>query len=102
MSFMTDRLRNIGVAALALLAAFPALGASPKDTEWPLYNNGYDGQRYSSLVEINAGNVKTLTQVCSLKIADAGAFQAGPLVDRWRDLRDGGDHHRGTRRDQLR
>jgi alcohol dehydrogenase (cytochrome c) len=74
------KFRHLCLPTLALLAALPALGASPKDTEWPSYNNGLDSQRYSTLTDINVGNVKTLAEVCSLKIADAGAFQAGPLV----------------------
>lgn len=68
---------------LALLVGLHGSGCSAKDaanTEWPSYNNGYDGQRYSTLTGINAGNVKSLAQICSLKIADAGAFQASPLV----------------------
>jgi alcohol dehydrogenase (cytochrome c) len=65
--------------ALALLAGLPG-AAHAADTEWPSYNNGLDSQRYSTLGQINAGNVKSLAQICSLKIADAGAFQAGPLV----------------------
>src|SRR6201996_1927935 len=65
--------------ALALLIGLQGI-AHAADTEWPSYNNGLDSQRYSTLDQINAGNVKSLAQVCSLKIADAGAFQAGPLV----------------------
>jgi len=65
--------------ALALIAGLQA-SARAADTEWPSYNNGLDSQRYSALAQINAGNVKSLAQICSLKIADAGAFQAGPLV----------------------
>lgn len=65
--------------ALAVLAGLHGV-AQAADTEWPSYNNGLDSQRYSALDQINEGNVKSLTQICSLKIADAGAFQAGPLV----------------------
>jgi alcohol dehydrogenase (cytochrome c) len=65
--------------APALFAALQAFGAAA-DTDWLSYNNGLDSQRYSNLDQINAGNVKSLAQICSLKIADAGAFQSGPLV----------------------
>ena len=71
------------VAALALISGLCGVAAyagEPTDNEWRVYNNGYDGQRYAPLSQINTGNVKSLTQICSLKIADAGAFQAGPLV----------------------
>lgn len=69
--------------AAACIAGLYGFGSPAKDmpnTEWPSYNHGYDGQRYSTLSAINVGNVRSLTQVCSLKIVDAGAFQAGPLV----------------------
>ena len=68
-------------AALALgFCGLPAQAKDPADTDWPVYNHNYDGQRYSALTEINAGNVQSLAPVCSLKIVDAGAFQSGPLV----------------------
>jgi alcohol dehydrogenase (cytochrome c) len=71
--------------ALALAAGMTSCVPHPVenaagDVGWPGYNNGYDGQRYAPLTEINAGNAKSLVRFCSLKIADAGAFQAGPLV----------------------
>jgi alcohol dehydrogenase (cytochrome c) len=65
--------------ALAFLIGLHG-AARGADTEWLSYNNGLDSQRYSALDQINAGNVTSLAQICSLKIADAGAFQAGPLV----------------------
>ncbi|MDB5394894.1 MAG: c-type cytochrome [Rhodospirillales bacterium] len=69
--------------ALALLAGLLGCLCSAKDTisaEWPTYNKGYGGQRYSALTGINKGNVKALAQICGARIADPGAFQAGPLV----------------------
>jgi alcohol dehydrogenase (cytochrome c) len=66
-----------------LLAVLHSTASAAKDmtaAEWPSYNNGYDGQRYSALSAIDAGNVKWLGQVCAARIVDAGAFQAGPLV----------------------
>jgi alcohol dehydrogenase (cytochrome c) len=69
----------VGALALGLLAA-SAQAKDPADTDWPVYNHNFDGQRYSPLTEINAGNVTRLTPVCRLKIVDAGAFQSGPLV----------------------
>jgi glucose dehydrogenase len=69
---------TLGLCALPALA--PVYGKDPANTDWPVYNHNFDGQRYSALTAINVGNVKTLVPVCSLKIVDAGAFQAGPLV----------------------
>jgi alcohol dehydrogenase (cytochrome c) len=80
MKFAMWQFRNFGLPAVVLLVGLEAFAARAADTEWPSYNNGLDGQRYSTLAGINAGNVKSLAQICSLKIADAGAFQAGPLV----------------------
>jgi alcohol dehydrogenase (cytochrome c) len=69
------------IVALVLgLYGLSAQAKDPADTDWSVYNHNFDGQRYSSLTQINAGNVKDLAPVCSLKIVDAGAFQSGPLV----------------------
>lgn len=56
----------------------------PKQTysaaEWPTYNNGYSGQRFSALTQITAKNVGSLRDVCRLKVADGGSFYSGPVV----------------------
>src|SRR4051812_19699386 len=57
-----------------------AVDAAPAHVGWPGYNNGYDSGRYSPLTEINVANAARLNVVCNLKITDAGAFQAGPVV----------------------
>jgi len=59
---------------------------------WITYYGGYDGQRYSLLDQINAGNVKSLTP--------AWVFQAGTVgmaIGR-RDVLDGGRPDRRRRR----
>jgi alcohol dehydrogenase (cytochrome c) len=60
-----------------LVAAFACTGAS---ADWPNYNNGYDGQRYSSLKQIDTANVAHLKPVCQAELSDPGTFQSGPLV----------------------
>lgn len=48
--------------------------------EWPSYNKSLDGQRYSPLRQINAGNAGQLTEVCRIQLDDKGSFQAGLVV----------------------
>jgi alcohol dehydrogenase (cytochrome c) len=59
--------------------AMAAQAASPS-TQWPSYNNGLQGQRYSSLKQINAGNVARLGTVCRVQIDAPGAFHSGLIV----------------------
>src|ERR1700741_619205 len=65
------------ILTITLLA--PGLGkaAGPADTNWMSYNGTVNGQRYSSLDQINVQNVASLTEVCRLKIDDSGTFPAG-------------------------
>jgi alcohol dehydrogenase (cytochrome c) len=71
---------------LALLASTEshALDATSSSAgvsvQWPSYNNGYKGQRFSTLAQINARNVASIQEVCRIKLADGGAFQTGPVV----------------------
>jgi alcohol dehydrogenase (cytochrome c) len=73
---------TVGLTMTGILAVIGCQSERPagSDAEWLSYNKGYDGQRYSPLEQIDARNVQSLVQACALKIADAGAFQAGPLV----------------------
>jgi hypothetical protein len=41
----------------------PSPGGRRSGSEWPSYNGGYDATRYSSLSQINTGNVASLTEV---------------------------------------
>ena len=47
---------------------------------WGGFNKTYDGQRYSPLHGINKKNVSTLKETCRVKLAQRGAFEAGPVV----------------------
>ena len=65
------------VIAAMLLASGIGTAAGPPDTNWMSYNGTVNGQRYSSLDQINGQNVALLAEVCRLKVDDSGTFQAG-------------------------
>lgn len=67
---------------IALLGAglAPPAAARAAETGWLTYNKDYDSQRYSSLTEINRGNVSRLTPLCEAQLGDMGALQSGILV----------------------
>ena len=77
-------LATAATAALAALSGPSAQGvgnqAQPTSEQWPTYNNGYKGQRFSPLTQITARNVGSLQEVCRLKVADGGSLHTGPVV----------------------
>lgn len=55
--------------------------AAESTDSWLMYNKGYDGQRYSSLDQINADNAGDLRPECAFQTGESGvAFQASPVV----------------------
>ena len=55
--------------------------AAKSTDSWLMYNKGYNGQRYSSLKQINTQNVGNLQVKCILQLGEAGAsFQTSPVV----------------------
>ncbi len=77
--------RRLLIGALACAGSIGGWAATPRvasstEVGWPTYNNGYDGQRYSPLAEINTGNVATLKRTCVARLGDDGPFQAGPVM----------------------
>ena len=75
----------------AVLAACLALSLAPRarpadaptpDAEWPMYNQTYDGRRYSPLTDINETNVAQLAEVCRVRVGEAGGFSGSPVVVR--------------------
>jgi alcohol dehydrogenase (cytochrome c) len=54
--------------------------AAPTRSDWPGYNRSPDGQRYSSLSQIDTRNVARLNPICELKLGEEGPFQTGPIV----------------------
>lgn len=74
---MLRRTSTAVMIAAMLLAASAGKAAGPTDTNWPTYNGTVNGQRYSSLDQINTQNAASLKEVCRLKVDDSGTFQAG-------------------------
>jgi alcohol dehydrogenase (cytochrome c) len=52
----------------------------PVGAEWEGYNKSLNGQRYSPLDQINAANAASLVEVCRVRVASGGSFQAGLVV----------------------
>ena len=71
------RTLTVLMIAATFLASVATVASGPTDTNWMSYNGTVNGQRYSSLDQINVQNVASLTEVCRLKVDDSGTFQAG-------------------------
>jgi alcohol dehydrogenase (cytochrome c) len=54
------------------------LHAGPND--WAMYNKTYDGNRFSSLTQINGRNAASLKEICRIQVAKAGSFHTGLVV----------------------
>jgi alcohol dehydrogenase (cytochrome c) len=50
------------------------------ETDWPIYNGDPRGNRYTTLAEINKGNVARLTMTWMFTLAGAGHLQVTPVV----------------------
>jgi alcohol dehydrogenase (cytochrome c) len=73
----------VAIATLGIaIAAAPALPPVPvpAGADWEGYNKSLDGQRYSTLDQINVGNAANLREVCRVRIAVRGNFQSGLVV----------------------
>jgi alcohol dehydrogenase (cytochrome c) len=75
------------VSAFAIAACDRDARYGPEDARsasenvgWVGYNNGYHGQRFAALDQINTRNVAQLKSVCELKLGEEGPFQTGPVV----------------------
>jgi acido-empty-quinoprotein group A len=55
-----------------------AIGKTPT-ASWPTFNGDYSGQRYSTLTQIDPGDVSRLTQQWVYKITDVGAQRGAPV-----------------------
>jgi alcohol dehydrogenase (cytochrome c) len=82
--------RHIALAAALLLVLPPALAAqvtsdrllraAQEPQNWLTYSGGYASQRYSTLAQIDRGNVKDLELAWILPDQVFGAWQSTPLV----------------------
>ena len=85
---LTFRALMGGIALLALTAAAvpggwqekPVAEVLPGDVPWASFNSREDGVRFSELADINADNVKDLSEVCRVRVSGPGAFSSGPVV----------------------
>jgi alcohol dehydrogenase (cytochrome c) len=68
--------------SLGLLSSWGLLAqtGSPQSVEWPSYNGDLSATRFSSLNEINSGNVKNLRPVCTYDTGETTSFQSGLLM----------------------
>jgi alcohol dehydrogenase (cytochrome c) len=71
---------NNATAANSANAAASTPAAAVADGDWPVYNRTLDGQRFSPLNQINAGNVANLKEVCSADLGEGGNFQSGIVM----------------------
>ncbi len=56
----------------------PAALLKPATDTWPTYNGDYSGKRYSTLDQINAGNINSLTLAWAFQ-PHAGTIKSTPL-----------------------
>jgi alcohol dehydrogenase (cytochrome c) len=47
------------------------------DADWPMYNRGYDGTRFSPLAQITASNVSSLSPACTFPLGVTANMQSG-------------------------
>ena len=83
MNLIQHSIAIVTVAMLTCGTATKALAQAENhkaDTEWRAYNGDYDGTRFSSLTQINNGNVASLQEVARFKIPETLSFQSGPVV----------------------
>ena len=52
----------------------------PADSDWPMYNRDYRGQRYSPLKGVTADNAAKLQPICIAQLGETGPFQTSPVV----------------------
>jgi alcohol dehydrogenase (cytochrome c) len=68
------------IASFLVCAICFATRADAAPDDWPMYNKTFDGQRFSSLAQVNAGNAATLKEACRIQVAKGGSFHTGLVV----------------------
>src|SRR5262245_2608292 len=68
--------------AAATITAFSAetKPSPPREVDWPIYLGDKERSHYSSLNQINRGNVAQLKVVWTYDTADRGEYQANNLI----------------------
>jgi alcohol dehydrogenase (cytochrome c) len=69
----------VSVLALCMLSS-SANSESSRGSEWEGYNKTLDGQRFSTLNQINTTNASDLSEVCRVRLADRGSLQSGLIM----------------------
>lgn len=69
-----------GVSSVTEGGPLPAKARRAGDTDWPMYNKDFLGQRYTPLQQINKQNVAQLKEVCRIKLAELTSFHNGPVL----------------------
>jgi alcohol dehydrogenase (cytochrome c) len=52
----------------------------PNEAYWLMYNKSFDGQRYSTLAQINRRNAARIVPVCLFQAGEVGFFQSSPVI----------------------
>lgn len=70
------------ITAASALFVLPTVAQRSKASHsgWPMYNGSYSGDRFSSLRQINTGNVANLVEVARYQLPETTSFQTGPVV----------------------
>ena len=74
-------MKTLRVFLLPGLAALLSACASTQQTDWLLYGNDYNNQRYSPLAEINDKNISDLKLAWRYETGKKATFQTNPLVE---------------------
>lgn len=75
---MIIRLHTLTAIWISLLSA--SASALAADVDWPMYNQTYEAQRFSSLQQIDTTNVSGLKEVCKVRVGELGGFGGSPIV----------------------
>jgi alcohol dehydrogenase (cytochrome c) len=66
-----------GPAFASQPASRASRASSSGDADWPMYNRGYDGTRFSPLAQITAANVAALAPACTFPLGETANLQTG-------------------------
>lgn len=66
--------------AIVLLFLFAGRSLAAQDQDWPVYGGSAASTHYSSLAQINRGNVKDLKVAWSFDTGEKGGLQTNPIV----------------------